>query len=83
MRKVVENRYVCKNSDWNVIGETLGFSWNHVCDLMKKEGLAGSDGSGFFILCDVSEVSDPTLKQIAKELLNQSSNQEIYVMDDF
>lgn len=36
------------NSDLNVVGEHLGYTWNQVCDEVGKAGFYAEDGDGSF-----------------------------------
>ncbi len=44
----IKLQWTMQNSDMNVVGETLGYDWNAVCDEARRLELYGQDGEGSF-----------------------------------
>lgn len=85
MKIVVKKEFTCGNSDLNVIGVELGFQWNQVCDWIRKNGIHGEDGAGYYLLS--YEGYDPKdlevgMNIILKELFIQSNYEDIMILDD-
>jgi hypothetical protein len=85
MKIVVKKEFTCGNSDLNVIGVELGFQWNQVCDWIRKNGIHGEDGCGYYYLCYEDyepEDLEVGMYRILKELFIQSNFEDIKIFDN-
>lgn len=50
MENPVKKKYSMFNSDFNVLGEEMGYEWNLICKEIKNYELYGMDGIGYLYL---------------------------------
>ena len=89
MKNPVKLRHTINNSDLNLVGESLDYDWNTICDEIGKHGLHGEDGCGYV---SVRKYTLDVLKKYYGDMLadilykifemNPEMN-ELYINDDF
>ena len=87
MTQVVEVKCQCTNSDLYTIGEQLGYNRNDIHNNLNYNQMYGTDGRGYCIItkdCFFEDdiFNNDILNNIIKELMIQSNNQDVYVLDD-
>lgn len=84
---IITPKFTIVNSDLCHVGESLGYGWNNVCDLLQKCGLNGQDGSGFFTISKGTAESNEYPKEVCgifnKIFEDNPECKTLYVMDDF
>jgi hypothetical protein len=85
MMSVIKEACICYNSDLYEIGYSMGYQERELSKVFAKYEMYGSDGAGYFIISPKyvsSPFKDEILNKIMLEILKQSGNKEVYVLND-
>lgn len=80
----IELKWTMDNSDLNVIGETLGFDWNDVCDEIASQELYGTDGCGYSTMSrnEYKTLTSPVLVAIFDKIFKDHPDMKYVIILD-